>query len=197
MGRATGRRPPPLRSPPGPPQKRLESALVLVQRAAEGGAAQLAELLRRAAVLGLLLPSARVRLLDELHQRLGQVHLRGLFQLYRDERRHGEHLGRRSGQRAQDRDESRLARTTRLADRGADGRVLRRCFGSGHFRELPRRRTGRAACSHVKRTGVAGALLLGPLSFGLRGKKLTLFGKGILPFQLAVAARGPSAFTYK
>lgn len=67
---------------PGPPQQRLERALVLVQRAAERGAPQLAELLGRAAVLGLLLPAARVRLLDELHQRLGQVHLRGLFQLY-------------------------------------------------------------------------------------------------------------------
>lgn len=112
---AAGRRPPPHRSPAGPPQERLESALVLVQGAAEGGAAQLVELLRRAAVLGLLLPAARVRLLDELHQRLGQVHLRGLFQLYRDERRHVEHLGRRSGQ-------TDGGTATRVEARGLPGR---------------------------------------------------------------------------
>lgn len=39
------------------------------------------------------------------------------------------------------------------ADQRADGRVLRRCFGSGHFRELPRRRTRRTACSHVRQSG--------------------------------------------
>lgn len=70
---------------------------MLVQRATERRAPQFAELLGRTAVLGLLLAAARVRLLDELHQRLGQVHLRGLLQLHPDERRHGERPAAASG----------------------------------------------------------------------------------------------------
>lgn len=72
---------------------------MLVERAAERRAPQLAELLGRAAVLGLLVAAARVRLLDELHQRLGQVHLRRLLQLHPDERRHGERPAAASGRR--------------------------------------------------------------------------------------------------
>lgn len=152
-GGAAGCRPPP--PGPSPPQKRLKGALVLVQRAAQRGAAQLAELLRRAAVLGLLLATARVHLLYELHQRLGQVHLRGLFQLHRDERRHGKRLNRLSGPT----DGFTAEGPTRAADRAggradqrADGRARRR-FGSGHFREALRRRTCRAARGHVMQSG--------------------------------------------
>lgn len=77
------------------PEEGLERALVLVEGAAERALAQLAELLGGAAVVGLRV-AARVALLNELAERLGQVHLRGLFQLHRDEVRHGCHR-RRAG----------------------------------------------------------------------------------------------------
>lgn len=81
---------------PALPEEGLERALVLVERAAERALAQLAELLGGAAVLGLGV-AARVALLNELAQGLGQVHLRGLLQLHRDEVRHGRRAGGGAG----------------------------------------------------------------------------------------------------
>lgn len=87
----------PVPAQPGPalpplPEEGLERALVLVERAAERALAELAELLGGAAVLGLGV-AARVALLNELAQRLGQVHLRGLLELHRDEVCHGDSAG--------------------------------------------------------------------------------------------------------
>lgn len=65
------------------PEEGVEAGIVLVERAAQRVLAELTELLGSAAVLGLGV-AARVALLDELAQRLGQVYLRGLLQLHRD-----------------------------------------------------------------------------------------------------------------
>lgn len=118
---------------PALPEEGLKRALVFVKRAAECALAELAELLGSAAVLGLRV-AARVALLNELAQRLGQVHLRGLLQLYRDEVRHGRRKEQGGGGQHPPPSPQPTAstRTAALAPRFRDHRTLPNAASSRH-----------------------------------------------------------------